>query len=276
MVISVDLHTHTFLSDGTLSPEDLVLRAKNQGVQVLAVTDHDTTDGLAAARAAANKHGIDFIPGVEISVSWQGRTIHIVGLNIDPENEALAIGLALLRQKRNERADSIGEKLVKKNIDNALDGAMKLAGGNVLSRTHFAQYLVNEGYSRNIQHAFRHYLGDNKPGFVKAEWTSLDQAVGWIRESGGKAVIAHPGRYKMGRCKMNALLEQFRACGGNAIEVISGSQHPEETPHFARLAAEFELQASVGSDFHSPEQRWLELGRLPALPENCNPVWKSW
>lgn len=276
MTVSIDLHAHTLCSDGALSPEELVLRAKDQGLQILAITDHDTTEGLAAARVAAHENQIELIPGVEISATWERKTIHIIGLNIDPENEALAEGLADLRQKRDVRAKKIGEKLAKRNINNALLGAQDLAQGSIVSRTHFAHYLVNEGYSKNLQHAFKHYLGDGKSGYVKVEWASITEAINWIHGAGGQAVIAHPGRYKMGRSRMRAFLDHFKACGGDAIEVISGSQHPGETPHFVQLAAEFDLLASVGSDFHSPDQRWLELGRLPDLPGSCIPVWETW
>lgn len=276
MTISIDLHAHTLCSDGSLSPEELVLRAKEQSLDVLALTDHDTTDGIAAARSAAEKNNIRLISGVEVSVTWEGKTIHVLGLNIDPDNKVLATGLASLRKIRDERAKKVAEKLEKKNIKNAFEGARALAKGSIVSRTHFANYLVNEGHSKNIQNAFKHYLGDGKSGFVKVKWTSIDEAVGWIHGAGGLAVVAHPGRYKMGRGRMRAFLDAFKECGGDGIEVISGSQHPGETPHFAKLAIEYELLASVGSDFHSPEQRWLELGRLPPLPEGCIPVWERW
>jgi len=276
MTVVIDLHAHTLFSDGALTPEALVLRAKELGLSMLAITDHDTTAGLAAAQVTANENQIQLIAGVEISTSWEGRTIHIVGLNIDPENEVLAQGLAVLRDKRDARAKAISEKLSKKNINNALAGAQDLASGGIVTRTHFAHFLVNEGHSKNLQQAFKRYLGDGKSAYVKIEWASLVEAIGWIRDAGGQAVVAHPGRYKMGRSRMRAFLDHFKECGGHAIEVISGSQHPDETPHFARLAEEYELLASVGSDFHSPDQRWLELGRLPVLPESCVPVWKNW
>lgn len=276
MAVSIDLHAHTLCSDGSLTPEALVVRAKEKGLQILAITDHDTTEGLAEARIAARENDIELISGVEISVTWDGKTIHIVGLNIDSENEVLTQGLAALRDKRDDRAIRISEKLANKNIGNTLQGAQDLAKGSIVSRTHFAHHLVNEGHSKNLQHAFKRYLGDNKCAYVKVEWAGLAEAVGWIRGAGGQAVVAHPGRYKMGRNRMRSFLEHFKECGGNAIEVISGSQHPGETPHFVELAAEYNLYASVGSDFHSPEQRWLELGRLPALPESCTPVWENW
>lgn len=276
MAISIDLHAHTLCSDGDLSPAELVLRAKQQNLQVLAVTDHDTTEGIAAASKVAGENQIKLVAGVEISVTWENKTFHIVGLNIDPENKQLANGLASLRVLRDQRAIEIAEKLAKKNIDNALAGTQALVKGSIVSRTHFAQFLVNNGYSKNLQQAFKRYLGDGKPGCARANWASLEEAVSWIHAAGGLAVIAHPGRYKIGRARMHAFLSHFKECGGDAIEVISGSQRPDVTPHFARLAAEYELFASVGSDFHSPSQRWLELGRLPALPENCKPVWNCW
>ncbi len=276
MTISIDLHAHTRCSDGDLSPAGLVLRAKQQNLQVLAVTDHDTTEGIAEASEIAEQNQVKLVAGVEVSVTWENKTFHIVGLNIDPDNKQLTNGLAGLRVRRNLRAIEIAEKLAKKNIENALQGTQALVKGSIVSRTHFAQFLVNNGYCKNLQQAFKRYLGDGKPGCAKVQWASLEQAVSWIHGAGGLAVIAHPGRYKIGRARMHALLSHFKECGGDAIEVISGSQSPDVTPHFARLATEYELFASVGSDFHSPSQRWLELGRLPALPEICKPVWNCW
>ena len=276
MTISIDLHAHTLCSDGELSPEGLVQRAKQQNLQVLAITDHDTTEGIAAASKFADENQIKLVAGVEISVTWENKTFHIVGLNIDPENKQLTNGLADLRARRNLRAIEIAEKLAKKNIENALQGTQALVKGSIVSRTHFAQFLVNSGHSKNLQQAFKRYLGDGKQGYAKTQWASLGQAVQWIHGAGGLAVIAHPGRYKIGRARMHAFLSHFKACGGDAIEVISGSQSSDVTPHFARLATEYDLFASVGSDFHSPSQRWLELGRLPALPEYCKPVWNCW
>jgi len=273
---SIDLHTHTFCSDGTLSPHALLTHAAEQGVEVLALTDHDTTEGLAEAGQAANELGVTLIPGVEISATWGARTIHVVGLNINPDHGALQTGLAALRVTRSQRAIEISERLAKQGIDHALAGAQGLARGSIVSRTHFARHLVEAGHVRDIQQAFKKFLAHGGPGFARVQWAGLDQAVRWIVDAGGAAVIAHPGRYKLGTGKLKTLLAEFAGCGGHAIEVISGSQHPQETPRFARLAREFDLAVSLGSDYHGPEQHWLQLGRLPALPEGSRPVWEHW
>lgn len=275
MVSHVDLHTHTLRSDGTLTPTDLVTRAHAHGVKILALTDHDVTDGLAEASATATALGMQLVPGVEISVTWEGQTLHIVGLAIDPAHDALQQGLARLREFRNWRAREIDRRLAKKRITGAFDYASNLARGSILSRTHFARFLVDRGYVRTMGDAFKHYLTRGRPGHVPGEWATLAQAVGWIRDSGGIAVIAHPARYKLTSGKRKRLLDEFKACGGRAIEVISGSHSAADNDHYAELAVREALLASVGSDYHGPEKPWVELGRLPALPAGCTPVWES-
>lgn len=271
-----DLHTHSLRSDGTLAPAELVTRAQAAGVEVLALTDHDVTDGIEEARATAVSLGMRLVSGVEISVTWQGQTVHVVGLNIDPDAVILQQGLARLREFRQWRAVEIGRRLQKKRIEGAYEGARRLAKGNIVSRTHFARFLVEQGYVRGMQQAFKQFLASGKPGHVPGQWAALEEAVGWIRSAGGQAVVAHPARYKLSAGKLQRLFGEFRECGGEAIEVISGSHPPEATQHMARLAAEQDFLASAGSDFHDPEKTWMDLGRLPALPAGCVPVWRDW
>jgi predicted metal-dependent phosphoesterase TrpH len=271
-----DLHSHTLRSDGVLTPAELVRRAADKGVDVLALTDHDVTDGLAEAQVAAGQAGIELVPGVEISVTWQGRTIHVVGLGIDPENEPLASGLAELRSVRDVRGRDIGERLQKAGVDRAYERARAYAHGKILSRTHFARFLVDAGYAPNLNKAFKNYLHKGKPGHVRSEWATLEQCLDWIRAAGGVAVIAHPARYPFGTGVMRRLLGEFSEAGGRAIEVVTGNYSADETQRFARLAQEFDLLSSCGSDFHGPEQHWLELGKLAPLPDGCTPVWQAW
>lgn len=271
-----DLHSHTLRSDGVLTPAELVQRAADKGVDVLALTDHDVTDGLAEAMVAADEAGIELIPGVEISVTWRGRTIHVVGLAIDPEDETLAHGLAGLRAIRAERGREIGERLQKAGVDQAYIGARGYAHGEILSRTHFARFLVEAGYAPDINKAFKKYLLKGKRGHVRSEWTSLEDCLDWIRGAGGSAVIAHPARYKMGAGTMRQLLGEFREAGGEGIEVVTGNYNADEVERFARLAQKFDLLSSCGSDFHGPDQHWLELGKLAQFPEGCTPVWEAW
>lgn len=270
---SYDLHSHTLHSDGTLTPVELVQRAVEKGVNVLALTDHDVTDGLAEAQLAAEAAGLRLIPGVEISASWDGLTIHVVGLDIDAQNTVLAQGLAGLRQQRDTRALEIAAGLEKAGIPGIYDGARALAKGKILSRTHFARHLVTAGHAADVGKAFRKYLRKGKPGHVSSEWRPLSEAVQWIRAAGGLAVIAHPERYPLGQGKMRRLLTEFKEYGGAGVEVVSSSHTPAGIDRFARYACEFELLASRGSDFHGPEYTWVELGRLPQLPSHCVPVW---
>lgn len=270
-----DLHTHTHFSDGTLTPAELVARAHAQGVDVLALTDHDVTDGIAPARAAARECGLTLLAGVEVSVTWRSQTLHVIGLSVDVDNAALQSGLAQLREFRNWRAQEIDRRLAKKKIHGAYDYCAKLARGPILSRTHFARFLVEGGFARDTGHAFKHFLGQGKPGYVPGQWAALSAAVAWIHDAGGIAALAHPARYKLSGGKMLRLIEEFKAAGGRAIEVVSGSQSPQENAHFAELAVTHQLLSSVGSDYHGPEKPWAELGRLPPLPAQCTPVWDA-
>ncbi len=271
-----DLHTHSLRSDGTLAPADLVARAHAAGIDVLALTDHDVTDGIAEARTAAERLGMTLVAGVEISVSWHNQTLHIVGLNVDIAHPALQQGLARLREFRQWRAVEIGRRLRKKRIEGAYEGAARLAQGTIVSRTHFARFLVEQGYVRGTQQAFKQFLLRGKPGHVPGQWAGLDEAVGWIRSAGGQAVVAHPARYKLSAGKLRQLLGEFRECGGEALEVISGSHSREANHQFAGIAAEYGFFASAGSDYHGPEKTWMDLGKLPALPAGCTPVWHDW
>lgn len=271
-----DLHTHSLRSDGTLTPSELVRRASDAGISALALTDHDVTDGIDEARAAAGKLGIELIAGVEISVTWRSQTLHIVGLNISPDGGELQRGLACLREFRRWRAEEIGRRLQKKKIDGAYEGAARLSKGTIISRTHFARFLVEQGYVRGMQQAFKQFLSRGRPGYVPGEWAALEEAVQWIVSAGGQAVVAHPARYPLSAAKLRLMLGEFRECGGVAIEVISGSHTPEANRHFAGVAGEHGFLASAGSDYHGPEKTWMDLGRLPALPEGCIPVWHDW
>lgn len=271
-----DLHSHTTASDGTLTPTELVRHAHASGVDVLALTDHDVTSGLEEAGQEARKLGLTLVPGVEISVSWNGVTIHIVGLNIDPAHSGLQQGLSGLRSFRVQRAEEISRRLAKHGIEGALEGAKVFANGQILGRTHFARFLVEQGFAKDMRQVFKKFLVHNRPGYVRGEWASLEDAISWIREAGGQAVIAHPARYRVSATRLRALMQEFKDIGGEGIEVISGSHSAGDVQGMALYAKRFELLASCGSDYHGPEQPWIELGKLPSLPENCRPVWHDW
>lgn len=274
MSLKYDLHSHSTVSDGTLSPAELVKLAADSGVDVLALTDHDNVSGITEAQEAATEQGICIVPGVEISVSWDKHTVHILGLNIDPENPGLLNGLEALCAYRHWRAQEIGRKLEKKGIEGGYEGACKLATGALVGRLHFARFLVQKGHARDVKEVFRHFLVAGKPGYVSGEWASLEAALDWIQEAGGMAVIAHPARYNMTRGKLRRLMSEFRELGGRGLEVVSGSHSRDEYFTMARHAKDFGLLASAGSDYHGPENPWINLGKLPELPPGCDPVWK--
>ncbi len=276
MISRFDLHSHSFRSDGTLAPAEVVLRAHAAGVETLALTDHDVTDGLEEARAAAAPLGLRLVPGVEVSATWDGLTVHVVGLNIDPDNVALQAGLAGLRAERNERAMEIGRRLAKHRITGIYEGAAKLAQGQIVSRTHFARYLVSQGYCTTVAQAFKQLLARGRPGHVPSRWASLAEVAGWITAAGGQAAIAHPARYKLSNGKLRTMLGEFKECGGSAIEVVCGSHTPDNIRHFAALAREFGFLASCGSDYHGPESAgtWGGFGKLAPLPADLTPVWE--
>lgn len=269
-----DLHSHSTASDGSLTPAELIARAIEQGVDVLALTDHDGTEGITAAKQAAQTTDLTLIAGVEISVTWGNGTVHILGLNINSDTAELQQGLMAMRDFRVRRAHKIAERLDKAGISGALEGARKYASEVMLGRLHFAKFLVENNYAKNIQDVFKRYLVRGKPGYVPGEWTSLSDAVSWINAAGGQAVIAHPARYKITATKLRRLIEEFKEAGGVGFEVVSGRQHLEEVKHLARLADKFELFASCGSDFHTPDS-WAELGKLSPLPESCTPIWST-
>ncbi|MBW9261167.1 MAG: PHP domain-containing protein [Candidatus Thiodiazotropha sp. (ex. Lucinisca nassula)] len=276
MFCEYDLHSHSTASDGTLSPRALVQRAAEAGVEVLALTDHDTTAGIDEASEAAQSCGLVLIPGVEVSVSWSRQTVHLVGLNLDPHDSQLNAGLQKLRDFREWRAEEIGRRLDKAGISGAYEGALALAEGCLVSRTHFARFLVQSGIVEDERKVFKRFLVSGKPGHVPGEWASLEEAVGWIHAAGGQAVIAHPARYRMTRSKLRQLLKQFVALQGDGLEVVSGSHSRDDYVSMAKHAKDFALLASAGSDFHCPENPWIELGRLPRLPDGCKPVWQNW
>lgn len=273
----IDLHSHSTASDGLFTPSELVGRAAAQGVRVLALTDHDEVAGLDEARSAAAEAGIALIDGVEISVTWNNRSVHIVGLRIDPAHGALREGLAAIRAGRGERARLIAAELEKAGIAGSLEGAYAYAANpNIISRTHFARFLVEQGIVKDTRTVFKKYLVKGKPGYVAHRWADIAEAIGWILASGGVAVLAHPGRYDLGRTNLHALIADFKEAGGEAIEVVTGSHTADQFAQFAQLAKEYELLASCGSDFHGPGESYMDLGRLPELPPGCKPVWHDW
>ncbi len=281
-MLDYDLHCHSTVSDGLLPPAELVARAAGRGVKHLALTDHDDVAGLPIAAAAANEHGMQFINGVEISVSWRSHTLHIVGLHIDPTHAPLAEGLRGIRNGRGARAQLMAESLAKSGIGGALEGAYRYASNpSIIGRTHFARFLVENGYSKDVRSVFKKYLVKGKPGYVPHQWANLADAISWINGSGGVAVLAHPGRYTsgrkaMGQSTMRELLQEFSDLGGKGIEVVTGSHTPEQYAEFARYAKEFDLLASCGSDFHGPGESYHDLGRLADFPLDCRPVWAAW
>ena len=281
-MLDYDLHCHSNVSDGTLTPTELVARAAGREVKVLALTDHDDVAGLKEAAKAAASHGIAFINGVEISVTWRKHTLHIVGLHIDPEYPALVEGLRGIRSGRRHRAELMAESLARSGIGGVLEGAYRYAANpDIIGRTHFARYLVEIGHCKDVRSVFNRYLVNGKPGYVPHQWADLRDAISWIRGSGGIAVLAHPGRYTsgrkpMGRTTLLELLKEFVELGGQGIEVVSGSHTPPQYAEFARYAQEFGLLCSCGSDFHGPGESYRDLGRLPDFPLDCRPVWTSW
>ncbi|MDH5181152.1 MAG: PHP domain-containing protein [Gammaproteobacteria bacterium] len=270
-----DLHCHSTASDGSLTPRQLVLKAAQQRVNVLALTDHDVTDGLDEAGQAAAEAGIGFVPGIEVSVTWQRLTVHIVGLNIDVNHPPLQAGLAKLLEFRNWRGAEIARRLAKSGIPGALEGAAAFAGGKILSRTHFAHFLVDQGHAGDMGEVFKRFLVNKKPGYVPGQWASLEEAVNWIRQPGGIAVIAHPARYSMTATRLRKLIGEFKELGGEGFEVVSGTHSRDEVQYMSRLASRFGLLSSCGSDYHGPKNPYLELGRLMPFPEACVPVWES-
>jgi predicted metal-dependent phosphoesterase TrpH len=276
-MLNVDLHCHSIVSDGTLPPAEVAARAKAGGVDVWALTDHDEVGGLADARAAANDLGMTFVPGVEISVTWAGQTVHIVGLQIDETNETLVAGLHATRHGRERRAREIADQLALAGIPDAFEGALQHVGNpDLISRTHFARHIVDTGRCKDTAEVFRNFLVEGKPGYVPHRWATLKEAVDWIRGAGGVAVMAHPGRYDFDDLAFDALFAEFKYLGGAGIEVITGSHTEDQYAWFAKIARRYDFLASRGSDFHGPGESRVELGALPHLPDNLVPVWHNW
>jgi hypothetical protein len=274
--MNIDLHCHSNVSDGALAPREVALRAAHRGVDVWALTDHDQVAGLSEARTAALEAGMQFVAGVEISVTWRGSTLHVVGLRIDPGNPTLAAGLAKVRGGRRERARRMAEELKASGIEGAFEGALRHAENpDMVGRTHFARFLAEIGAVADTKSAFRRYLVPGKPGYVPHEWADLADAVAWIRAADGQAVLAHPGRYNLSAGAMDSLLQEFREAGGEAIEVVTGSHSPDQYAHFAALARHQGFAASRGSDFHGPDEG-AEFGTLPPLDPDLRPVWRDW
>lgn len=273
-LINADLHCHSVVSDGTLTPEALAVRAKTNGVELWALTDHDEVGGQERAAAAARRAGLPYLTGTEISVTFANVTVHIVGLGFDPTDKALVDGLRQTRGGREERARQMGAELARVGIPGAFEGAMKYVGNpDLISRSHFARYIVESGHCPDTNAVFRKYLAEGKPGFVPHRWANLGEAVKWITGSGGVAVIAHPARYKFTANEEFALFNEFRAHGGQGVEVVTGAHSQADAVKYAEYCSEFGLMASRGSDFHSPDESHTDLGTLPDLPSSVTPVW---
>ena len=275
--MNADLHSHSTVSDGSLTPAEVVHRAIANGVTMLALTDHDETGGLDEAFVAARDTALRLIAGVEISVSYLNESVHIVGLNIDHRNEMLRSGLVRIRQGRGERAERMGEAFAALGIPDVLAGARHFARNpDLVGRAHFARYLVSIGVAPDVHSVFENYLVPGKPGFVEHEWATLDEAVTWIRTAGGVAVVAHPARYRFTVLQTDALFDRFIACGGEGVEVVSGSHSDKDVMRYAHLARTRGLLASRGSDFHAEGESQTDLGRCAALPSGLTPVWSRW
>jgi 3',5'-nucleoside bisphosphate phosphatase len=277
LMFNADLHCHSNVSDGMLPPEELAARAKANGVELWALTDHDEVSGIRAARQAAAELGLRFVAGVEISVTWAGKTVHIVGLGVDENHPVLVSGLVSVRGGRLRRGHEIAEQLDSAGIPGAFEGALRYAGNpDMIGRTHFARYIVELGVCHSVAEVFQDFLVEGKPGFVPHRWATLDDAVTWIHAAGGRAVIAHPGRYPFDDMRLGALVDHFLQLGGEGIEVVTGSHTPDQYDTFARMARHAGLLASRGSDFHGPAESRVDLGTLPPLPAGLTPVWHDW
>jgi hypothetical protein len=275
-ILNADLHCHSVVSDGTLTPEQLAVRAKANGVELWALTDHDEVGGQDRAMAAAQANGMKYLTGVEISITFANKTVHIVGLGFDAHDEQLKKGLYQTRGGRGERAKEMSDGLAKVGIHGAYEGALKYAGNHeLISRTHFARFLVETGACQDTNEVFRRFLTEGNPGFVPHRWASLKDAVQWIVQAKGMAVIAHPARYGFTPNEEFALFTEFKNHGGQGVEVVTGSHTPAEYVTYADMAKEFDLFASRGSDFHSPDESRIDLGTLPWLPGQLAPVWEA-
>jgi len=272
----VDLHLHSTASDGELSPAALIRKLAGIGIEMAALTDHDTVAGIHAARQTAAEVGLNFIAGIELTALWQHKTLHIVGLGIDPEHAPLGENLLQVHARRLSRAQRIAERLAKSGIEGAFEGALALAGKGLLTRPHFARYIVAQGHARDTQEAFKRYLVRGRPGHVATEWTPLEEIVAWIHAAGGVAVLAHPLRYRLTASWMRRLLTAFIEAGGEAMEVSCGHYSRNEYEHSITLARRYGLQGSLGSDFHGEASPWSRPGKMPPLPKGIPPVWAAW
>jgi predicted metal-dependent phosphoesterase TrpH len=266
-----DLHSHTTLSDGVLKPHELISRAVEKGVDALAITDHDTIDAYREIPLIHDQ--IKLVPGIELSTQWESSGIHVLGLNIDLQSDAIITAARMQSDARLQRARRIGERLEKKGIKGAFEGANELSASSYIGRPHFAQHLINIGKSDSMSAAFKKYMGDGKAGDVKQHWAELPQIIQWIRDANGIAVLAHPLKYKLTRTRLKRLLDSFIEAGGQGMEVVSGKQLPDQTKDMAELCEQKNLLASCGSDFHMPGKYWAELGAIAPLPRNVIPVW---
>ena len=276
MSLVYDLHTHTTASDGELSPEALIIKAKENGIDEIAITDHDTTAGIPQAAAEADKQNIKMLIGIELSVSWMDKNFHIVGLDIDPDNPALKESLNNTRDLREQRAVEIGRRLDKHGVSNAYNEARELAGLQTITRSHFARVLIEQGFAKDSREVFKKYLIHNKPGYVKTEWIEMETGLKLIKESGGVAILAHPLRYNITASWLRKFLTAFKAAGGEGIEVVTGSSSADEIKTTASFAKRFELTGSAGSDFHGFDNTWVKLGQLAPMPRSVMPVWENW
>jgi predicted metal-dependent phosphoesterase TrpH len=271
--MKADLHNHSFYSDGYFSPTSVIQAASNACCDLFALTDHDTTDGLAEAQLVANNLDLNFIQGVEISAFWRNSAIHIVGLGIDIENDMLQTGLEFNQCLRNDRAKKIALGLCRSGIKDALEKAQMISGGHMLTRTHFAQMLISEGYCKDMKSVFRRYLTGRKPGGVRVEWRDFNEVINWIQSAGGKALIAHPFRYRMTNTKINKMLNDFKEANGDGFEIVNANSSEEEISLGNQWNEDYDLLASIGSDFHGwPNQR-IQIGNLADLPNNSRAIW---
>jgi predicted metal-dependent phosphoesterase TrpH len=277
LTICYDLHCHSTCSDGALTPAEVVTKAHAQGVECLAITDHDTMEAYSLAKPIAEELDIDLISGVEFSCQWRGRSIHVVGLGVDVNSNTMIDAQKVMNERRLDRAHQIAERLTKLGVNNSFSAAVANAAGGQIGRPHFAKYLVDAGFVKNLNQAFKRYLGAGKPGDVKQQWPEFDEVVAWIRQSGGTAVIAHPLKYKLTRTKLREMCAYFQSCGGQGIEVISGGHQPSsETKDMCDIANRFGFYGSIGSDFHREGLAWQELGCLGTPKLYCEPIWSLW
>ncbi len=271
-----DLHTHSNASDGIFPPAVLIEKASAAGINTLALTDHDTVAGLAAAKIAANKYNITLINGIELSAHWRNKPIHIVGLNINPENDAIINAIVKLNQLREARAVAIGDRLKQVGIHGAYENAKRIAAGGTVTRQHFSTFLIENGYAKNQADAFAQYLANKKPGYVVVDWPGLEETIAQINGACGVAVIAHPLRYKMTATQLCTMIQDFKGLGGQAVEVVTGHTQLAEIRRMADYAKRYDVAASVGSDFHNETTAWNQLGKLATLPSGLRPVWALW